>query len=373
MNILMTCFSRSWGGMEMFVVTLSRQLITKNINVTIAALSGTKIYEEAAKVSIPLKAINSAGYFKPGSILKIASYMKKNSFDIIHSHYSKDLWTLVPALKLSRNQSPLVLTKQLGSFIKKKDLLHKILYKRVNKITAISTVIKNNLLDTCPVTEDKIRVIYNAVDTNKFDPSKANRIKVREEFKIGYNETVIGMSARFTAGKGYEEFLHSAKILDGKFDNLKFVLVGEPSYGEDDYGDEIKKLVDELNLNDKVIFTGFRTDMPDIYSAMDIFAFPSHSEAFGMALTEAMALNKPVVASNSNGVLDIVEDGKNGLLFQNKNVTNLTEKLEQLITSEGERENLGTAARKTVVEKFDLDKITNDFTDLYKSLMKEDL
>lgn len=368
MRVLMCCLSKSWGGMEMFVLTLTQQLLRKNHECSIVCYPGSEIHIQAEKISIPIITLKAKGYFHPVEILKLASFFKRNKFDIVHSHYSKDLWTLVPALNISQTKTPVVLTKQMGSFIVKRDFLHKKLYDRVNKATAISTVIKNNLIDTCPLDESKVTIIYNAVDTKRFDPQKVDRNKIRNEFNLKDDEIVIGMSARFTGGKGHEELLRAAAELKKKFNNLKFLLVGEPSRGGNTYGKKIRDMVDELKLKVDVVFTGFRTDMPEVYSAMDIFAFPSHSEAFGIALTEAMAMERACAASNSDGILDIIEDGKNGLFFGNRNYISLKEKLEQLIVSKSERERLGKEARKTVIEKFELKKITDDFVKLYEVL-----
>lgn len=368
MKILMSCLSRSWGGMEMFVLTLTEQLISRNFECSLICYPDSKIHQETKKLNITIVDLKASSYFHPVQILKLTSFLNQNEFDIIHTHYSKDLWTLVPALNLSKSKLPLILTKQLGSFIVKKDFLHKKLYNRVNMTTAISTIIKNNLLETCPIDVDKVTIIFNAVDTNKFDPKKIDSKKVRDEFEIKDNETVIGMSARFTEGKGHEELLLATKDLVQEYDNLKLFLVGEPSRGENTYGKKIRDMVDELKLSEKVIFTGFRTDMPEMYSAMDIFAFPSHSEAFGIALTEAMSMERACVASNANGILDIIEDNKNGLMFENKNYLSLKEKLEQLINSKSERERLGKEARKTVIQKFEIQKITDDFAKLYNKL-----
>ena len=371
MKVLMSCLSQSWGGMEMFVLTLMEQLLRRNFSCSLICYPNSKIFEEAKKLDIPIFTIEAKSYFHPFEVYKLSRYLKTNKFDILHTHYSKDLWSLVPALKLSKTKSPLILTKQMGSFIVKKDFLHKMLYDRVDLITAISTVIKNNLLETCPIDNERVAIIYNAVDTERFNPVGVDRTKIRNEFSISEEEIVIGMSARFTVGKGHEELLIAASELNKKYDNLKYLLVGGPSRGEDSYYNKIVDLADELRLKDKVVFTGFRSDMPEIYSAMDIFAFPSHSEAFGIALTEAMAMEKACVASNSDGILDIIEDGNNGLFFENGNVTSLKEKLEQLINSRSERDQYGNEARRTVIEKFELQKITDDFTKLYNQLSEK--
>jgi len=125
------------------------------------------------------------------------------------------------------------------------------------------------------------------------------------------------MMARFSPGKGHEEFLFAAKELNKNFTNLKFLIVGEPSRGENDYAEAIKKLASDYKLSN-LIFTGFRSDTPEVLSAMDIFVFPSHAEAFGIALAEAMSMGKPSVCSNAEGVLDIAVDGVTSLFFEIK-------------------------------------------------------
>jgi len=156
----------------------------------------------------------------PVTVLKIASLIKRNSYNLVHTQASKDLWLLVPALNIASAKIPLFLTKQMGSFIVKKDFLHRFLYQRVTKAFAISTVIKNCLIETTPLSADKIEMLYNAVDVKKFDPTKADRNKARKKFNVNNDEIVIGMIARFSPGKGHEEFLQSAKILSSKFNNL---------------------------------------------------------------------------------------------------------------------------------------------------------
>ncbi|HEX9251008.1 MAG TPA: glycosyltransferase, partial [Ignavibacteriaceae bacterium] len=199
---------------------------------------------------------------------------------------------------------------------------------------------------------------------------KADRNKVLKEFNNSDEEIVIGMIARFSPGKGHEEFLQSAKTLSSKFTNLKFFIVGEASRGEDEYANSIKGLAEKLGLRN-IIFAGFRSDTPDVLSAFDIFIFPSHAEAFGIALIEAMAMERASVCSNSDGVLDIAVDGETNLLFQNKNAEDLAQKTEKLIIDEDKRIRMGKAARKRVLEKFDIEIITDRTIEFYNNFINK--
>lgn len=354
----------------MFTITSVEQLLKRNIHTELLCFTDSKIFKQAKEKGITVHGIKATGYFHPLSVLKVFSLIKKMNYDLVHTQASKDLWILSPALKMISKNIPLLLTKQVGSFIIKKDFLHRIIYNRVTFALAISNVIKSNLLDTCPLTENKILLLHNSVDTKKFDPSKGKRELVRNELGINENEIVIGMLARFSPGKGHEEFIEAAGILSAEFNNLKFMIVGEPSRGEDEYGKSIIEMVKKYSLNEKILFTGFRSDTPDILSSMDIFAFPSHSEAFGIALVEAMSMAKPVVCSNSDGVLDIVIDNETGYFFQKQNASDLAEKLRLLILSKDKREQFGLSGRKRAVEYFDVEYLTDKVIDIYQQSLK---
>jgi glycosyltransferase involved in cell wall biosynthesis len=368
MKILYSCLSKSWGGMEMITLIFIRKLIERNYQVELLCVEESRIQIEANNLGIIIHPVKASGYIHPITMLKIAALIRKNVYNLVHTQASKDLWLLVPALKIASSQIPLFLTKQMGSFIVKKDLLHKFLYQRVTLAFAISTIIKNNLIETTPLPVNKIELLYNAVDVKRFDPAKVDRNKVRKEFNISDDEIVIGMIARFSPGKGHEEFLQSAKILSSKYNNLKFIVVGEASRGEDEYAISIKSMAEKLGIKN-IIFAGFRSDTPDVLSAFDIFIFSSHAEAFGIALIEAMAMERSSVCANADGVLDIAVDGETNLLFQNKNAEDLTTKTELLINDESKRLQMGQASRERVLKVFDLEIITDKTIEFYnKSL-----
>jgi len=369
LKILYSCLSRSWGGMEMRTISGIEHLQNRKISVELLCFPESPIYNEAIKKGIKTYTAKSTGYFHPIQIAKTARLIKAEEYNLIHTQASQDLWLLVPALKFLRSTIPLILTKRVGSFIVKKDFLHRKLYERVDKVIAISEVIKRNLMETTSLAEDKIVMLHNGVNLNRFDTGKADRDKVRAEFSLTENDIVVGMLARFSPGKGHEEFLFAAKELKHKYENLKFLIVGEPSRGENKYAEQVKKLSSEYELGDVVIFTGFRRDTPDILSAMDIFAFPSHAEAFGQSLVEAMAMSKPSVCSNSDGVLDIAVDGVTSYLFESRNEIDFTKKLDKMISETDNLPLFGEAARKRVVEKFEIEKQTDKLVSIYKQML----
>jgi glycosyltransferase involved in cell wall biosynthesis len=328
-------------------------------------LAESRIHVEAVNMGIITHPIKASSYFHPFSTIRLSLLLRKNDYSLIHTQASKDLWILVPALKLAQSKIPLFFTKRVGSYIIKKDLLHHLLYKRVNKAFAISEVIRRNLLDTCPLKPEVVEILHNGVDMSRFNPETVDRNKIRTEFGIKENELVIGMVSRFTPGKGHEEFLWAAKELNKEFSNLKYLIVGEASRGEDQYAEKVKQLAREYDLNN-VIFTGYRGDIPNVLAAINIFIFPSHAEALGNALIEAMAMKLPSVCSNAEGVLDIAVDNETSYLFENKNAEDLKEKIKLLIESEALRRQFGENAGKRVLENFEVGKVTDKIIKMYE-------
>lgn len=352
----------------MVTLTGIKQLLKRGFQVELLCTAESRIHIEANNLGIILHPVKAGSYFHPFSSLRLAFIIKKIKYDVIHTHSSKDLWVIVPSLQILRRKIPLVLTKHIGSFIVKKDFFHRRLYRYVTKAIAISSVIKKNLMDTTPLNEDQIILIPNGVDTELFNPEKINGTGVRKEFNIREDNILIGMMARFSRGKGHEEFINAAAALNQKYKNLIFMVIGEASRGEHGYESEIKSLSEKLNLHN-IIFTGYRNDIPELLAALDIFVFPSHAEAFGIALIEAMAMEKPSVCSASDGILDIAVDKETSMLFEKGNAAALEKQINILIDNPALRKEFSKAARRRVLENFNIDLVTDKTCSLYNELI----
>jgi glycosyltransferase involved in cell wall biosynthesis len=303
-SILQTCFSSSWGGLEMQALEVADHLQRRGHRVVLACCEGTRLDKEATLRGLSVLTVNVSGYFHPGAIRRLRKCIVDREIDIVHSHLSRDLATLVPALFLGRRHIPLLLSKRVGSGISKRDPLHRLTYARVDMVLAVSSVIHRNVLDTTPVTPDRVRTLHDAIDTTLFSPHHA-RETVRTELHIAPETVLLGFVGRFSPGKGLEDLLEALARLRGASGPFHLVIVGEASFGEQAYGESIRRLCTGLGLDDLVTFTGFRQDIPALLSAFDVFAFPSHAESFGVALIEAMAMELPVVSTNCDGVLDV--------------------------------------------------------------------
>lgn len=371
MKILKTCGSYSYGGIEIYILRTIEALIENRHQVHLACPRGSMLYRKALELKMTVFPIMEKGIKRLKSIYNIGSIIRKNNYDIIHTHLSNDLWTLVSAIKISGLSPGLILSKCMSSGISKKDLFHRYLYRNVDIIIAVSSFIKANVIKTCPVSETKVVVINDAVSTDRFDPSRYNRSEIRKSLGFSENEIVIGMIGRMTPGKGHDIFFEAVKSISSKYRIVKFILVGSASYGENEFENELHSKAQEIGVKDKIIFTGFKEDVAYYLSAMDILAFPSREESFGGTLLEAMAMKVPQVAFSSGGVTDIVLHGETGLLAERGNEKDFTEKLITLIENEALRKAMAEKCRKIVMENFEMSSNIRKVESLYEQIIRK--
>jgi glycosyltransferase involved in cell wall biosynthesis len=364
-KIIISCGSYSWGGLEITALESALKLSSLGHQTKLACAKSSKLEAEAKSNGVHTFPVFSNDIGLIASVLKLRNIINEIKPDVIHTHLSHDLWVIVPALRLSRSKAKLFLTKHMASGVSKNDFFHRYLYKRVNKIFAVSNYIKASVLSTCPVAEDSVIVLPDGIDLQKFNPRNYNKPQIKKQIKLPDNKVIVGILGRMTPGKGHEEFLNAAKIINEAYPGKVFYLVvGSASFGEDEYEKKIRTLANELNLKN-ILFSGFRADTTEMLSAMDILAFPSHNESFGITLLEAMAMKLPVAASGNAGVLDIVVNNETGLLVEPKNHAELAQAIVKLINDPVLRETLGKAGRKRAEDKFDFNDIINKIVGRY--------
>jgi glycosyltransferase involved in cell wall biosynthesis len=221
----------------------------------------------------------------------------------------------------------------------------------------------------------KVVVVYNGVDTHKFNPAVSGA-KIREEFGIKPEDIVIGIASRFNILKGHEIFLRAAKetlqSLPEMKDRLRFMVVGGAVFNQDSRREEyLKDRVNKLGLNSNLIFSGFRTDMPEMYAAMDIVVLASAAEPCGRVILEAMAMAKPLIGTNSGGTPEIIQDGVTGYLFSPQDYTGLAEKIIFLINHRDIAAKIGQSGRSHIEADFTIEANAGKIQDIYLELIRQ--
>lgn len=344
MNILVTCLSKSWGGMEMFAVSSIGLLLDEGHSVTLACIKGTRIENAARNMNIEIAGFSSGS---PGldNLFTMYTLLNDSAFDIIHSHYTKDLWIIVPALKLKGSRTPLVITKHLGSYIKKKDILHRFIYNRVDHAVAISNVIRDNIIDTTGMSGEKVSVIHNFVDLEKYSQNE-NVFDIKKEFGINADTVTLGMIGRITPAKGHDDVIEAVNLLKGKNLDFKVIVVGSSQADELGFEMGLKEQIRKYDIDNYFVFAGFRSNVPEFIRSFDIFLFPSKAEAFGLALVEAMAAGLPNIVCYSDGVKDIAIKDHTALAYDRDDIKTLALCMERLICDAPLRKFLGDNSRE---------------------------
>lgn len=351
----------------MQALLITRELLRRGHDVSLLCVPRTTLLKEAYAAGVP--SIGLLGKDKQAitTIKDLSKLLKGYSYDVVHTHLSHDLWWLVPAMRLSSSHAKLFLTKHVASGVKKTDPLHRFLYGRLQGIFAISDYIRESVINTCPVHKEEVHIVPPGISLDEFNPDLYDKNVVRKELGIPEDTILVGMVGRMSPGKGQEEFLRAAQEIMTKSDlNIRFLIVGGASYGESEYELHIRNLVSELGLGSSVRLTGFRRDIARMMSALDILAFPSHEESFGITLTEAMAMKLPVVASGNAGVLDIVVDNETGVLVPPKNYKALADGIMKLAHNPVLRTNFGVAGKKRIEGMFSIQAVVEKLEGFYR-------
>jgi glycosyltransferase involved in cell wall biosynthesis len=215
----------------------------------------------------------------------------------------------------------------------------------------------------------KVHAVLNAIDLPRWD-YRLDGSHIRQEFGIPPAAPVIVCAARLFREKGQAETVRAVAALRGEFPDIRLLIVGSDDRQamKESFAEELTKLAADLGVSKNVVFTGQRTDMPEIVAACDVFALPSDEEPFGLVFTEAMAMKKPVVALANGGTLEIVEPGKSGLLSAKGDVEGLTGNIRTLLRDPALRARMGEYGRRHVEARFTAQRLADDVARVYASL-----
>lgn len=298
---------------------------------------------------------------RPGAVRKLANIFRQWRIDLVHVN---DYWWAplaylagkkcgIPVVVHIRQQIEPVRVKQYW-------------LDRPDRLLPVSQDIEG-VLHAMAVEPARVQVAYSGIDVNHFCNTE-DRDAFRRRFGLKEEQPIIGTVANLAPRKGYEYLIETLVAVKEVYPACCCFIVGE---GPESYKEQLVQLVNKNKLEPNVVFAGFQENVFEFLNAFDVFVLPSLMEGFGIALLEAMAMSKPIVACKVGGVPEVIEDGVTGILVPPKDSQSLAMALLKVLRDDQTKTKLGAAAREIVETKFTREAAMKRIQNLYHKVINE--
>ncbi len=215
---------------------------------------------------------------------------------------------------------------------------------RATRVIGISRAVVDHLLGTHLRAREKTTLIYNGIDPDQFQPAR-DREQVRAELGIPPGAPLVGNVGQLVPWKRQDLFVEMAERVLRDIPTCWFVVVGADLFGEHaDYVASLRALAEERRVADRLVFAGYREDMPDVMAALDVLAHTADNEPLGRVLLEAMSLGRSCVAARSGGPAEIIDHRRSGLLVEPGDVPAFAREVVAVLKDPERAANMGEAA-----------------------------
>lgn len=357
------------GGAEELVLTLMKLLDREKYEPHLLCLCPGPFAELAREQGFSSETIAMRHRLDISAVAPVREYMRCNNIDIVHTHGVRA--NLVVRLAARKEGLPVVTTVHsilrydYDSAFKAvfARFLTVITNKNTDKFIAISGAVEKDI-KRMGVLPEKIEVIHNGLDIAKFSQPREAR-EVKRELGLHPDKPVVTVVARLHPVKGHEYFLHAArKVLDTGLE-AQFLIIGEGISRK-----KLKKLIEKLKLDGAVRMPGYYSPIEDIYGVSDVVCVPSVMEGLGMVVLEAMYFGVPVVASNTGGIPEIIEDRVDGLLVPPRNSQSLAYAIMRVLVDTDLAGQLTRRGREKV-RGFTLENMARKVEKIYQDVRRE--
>jgi glycosyltransferase involved in cell wall biosynthesis len=338
-KILEICLSPDLGGLELYMMRASHYL---NAISVIGKKTKLEQYYENTQFA----------YYKLGrfDFIRLAKIIDENSIDVLHLHWTKDIPIAILAKLFSSRKTKIVQSRHMTMTRFKDDFYHRFLYKNMDRMLAVTQQVKMQIekfvpFEICP----KVDVLYIGAQQPVIISEEEKKSR-REQ--LGLDESfTVGIVGRIEPQKGQYVVIDAVETLIKQGVDARALIVGHAM--SDEYLNTLSKDVVMRGLKDRIIFTGFTREAQALMQLCDVMVLATENETFGLVLIEAMMCGVCVVASDSGGPLEIIDDGVNGLLFKTFDSNDLTDKLVQLHRDSILREKYSMSGKQKAMDIFE--------------------
>ena len=377
-NILYIVQSGKLGGAEISMLLLLKHLNREQFNSIVLAPIKSDVYlkvkelnVEVINVTLPgIKSYNPFRMVKSLYLLyinsrKIRKIIKNHNISIVHTISNKRSAAFgILAARLAK--VPVIWTIRNFDWL---GIIDRLMIVYADKLITVSEAI-NNLFNKKPSQKNKFVKIYNAVDISNFhlELNKKRPLLNRWDFKKA--DVVVAMVGRLSPEKNHQYFIEAASKLLKQESNLKFIIIGEKKfYGDENYYHSLINQCHRMRVENEIKFINFENDIPAIMATIDLLVLVSEHEPFGRVLIEAMAMEKPVIASDIGGPKEIVAHNKTGLLIEPKNAAKLADAILYIYRNPKIARKMGREGRKRVMKYFLVDRYIHEHERVYREII----
>lgn len=358
-TVLHTESSTGWGGQEIRIIKEASGLRKRGYRILISAEKESMIFKKAIQHGFETFPVSFSKY-NPVSFLKIKSLIEKENINIVNTHSSKDSWIATIAAKLAFNKPKIIRTRHLSTPIKKTVLNRWIYNVLPDIIITTGEEIKKNMIVENKFNPEEIVSIPTGVDLERFNPEVVYPTFNSKEFSVG----TIGV---LRSWKGHIYLLEAIPLILSYIRDIKFYIVGDGPQREN-----IQNHIKKLSIEKWVVMTGYREDIPEILASLDVVVHPSYAnEGVPQAILQAMAMEKPVIASDAGAIKEVIINNETGFLVEPKNPSQIAEKIIELYERSELRIEFGKKGRCLVERDYSFDGMLDKIENMYKMLLNK--
>ena len=349
------------GGAQEHLQSLVTRIDPSRYDVSVVALSGGGAVRKLQRADIPVLVIDDPD--DAIAVGALAAHLAEVRADVVHAHmYRAETVATRAVLALAEigHRRPYLVSTIHSSRVRSSEdqELLRALTPHMDRLIAVSRAIEHKLVDeertTVPVS-----LIYNGVDLDRYDHQEPC-CTLPDEYGMEPGSKIVGVVARLEPEKGHPTLLEAWPAVLRAVPDTYLLIVGEGSRR-----DALEAQARELQIAHRVVFTGRRDDVPAVTAALDVAVLPSYREAQGLSVLEAMALSRPVVASNVGGIPEMIEDGVTGLLVPPHDAEALATAIVRLLRDHPYADTLGRAGHDLVHDRFCIELMVSAVESIY--------
>lgn len=302
----------------------------------------------------------------PGAMIRLARWLSAKRVDVLQTHLFEGAIVGLGAARLARTPLTIVTRHHTDEMWIVGTLLHRwadrVITRLADHVVGLSQAVGRHMIAREAADPDKITILPQGFDYDALSATDEDRHRVRAELGIEH-AFVVGCVARFFRTKGHVYLFAAARQLVRDIPNLKVLLLGA---GDRAARETMEAMVRENGLEERVIFAGYRSDVPACLRAMDVVVHPSLTEAFCQAIVEALAAEAPLVATNVAGAPEAVTDGEHGLLVPPADPDAIAKAILRISRDPAWAHRMAEAGRRRVMAEFTLDRMVRSQIDCYR-------